>query len=55
MDKLIGHVLKSNKDAAKIKSFLGDGSYDNNNNFKYLELKKIQPANQDKKEFYHFV
>ena len=43
MPKLIEHVLKNNKDI-KIKSTLGDGSYDSNENFKYLQKKKIKPA-----------
>ena len=40
MPKLIEHVLENNKDI-KIKSALGDGSYDSNENFKYLQKKKI--------------
>ena len=43
MPKLIEHILKNNKDI-KIKSALGDGSYDSNENFKYLQKKRIQPA-----------
>jgi hypothetical protein len=44
MIKLIEHVLENNKDI-KIKSaFLGDGSYDSNKNFKYLQKNKIKPA-----------
>ena len=43
MDKLIEHILKSNKDV-KIKSVLYDGAYDNNKNFKYIEENKIQPG-----------
>jgi hypothetical protein len=44
MIKLIEHILKNNKNN-KIKSvFLGDGSYDSNENFKYLQKKKIKPA-----------
>jgi len=41
MQKLIEHILKNNKN---IKSTLGDGSYDSNENFKYLQKNKIQPA-----------
>jgi Transposase DDE domain len=43
MIKLIEHVLENNKDI-KIKSALGDGSYDSNKNFKYLQKNKIKPA-----------
>ena len=43
MPKLIEHILKNNNNI-KIKSALGDGSYDSNENFKYLQEKRIQPA-----------
>ena len=43
MPKLIEHVLENNKDI-KIKSALGDGSYDSNENFKYLQKKRIMPG-----------
>jgi hypothetical protein len=43
MPKLIEHILKNNKNN-KINSALGDGSYDSNENFKYLQKKKIKPA-----------
>ena len=46
MPRLIEHVLKrkDNKDI-KIKSVLGDdGSYDSNENFKYLQKKRIMPC-----------
>ena len=43
MTKLIEYVLKNNNNI-KIKSALGDGSYDSNENFKYLQKKKIKPA-----------
>jgi hypothetical protein len=45
MPRLIEHVLKrnDNKDI-KIKSALGDGSYDSNENFKYLQKKRIMPC-----------
>ena len=36
--------MKENNNDIKIKSALGDGSYDSNENFKYLQKKKIQPA-----------
>ena len=44
MPKLIEHVLKINNDNIKIKSTLGDGSYDSNDNFEYLQKKRIKPA-----------
>src|SRR4051794_3570866 len=44
MPKLIEHILKNNNHI-KIKSaVLGDGSYDGNGNFKYLQNKRILPA-----------
>ena len=43
MPRLIEHVLKNNEDV-KIESTLGDGAYDSNENFKYLQKKKIKPA-----------
>jgi hypothetical protein len=42
MPKLIEHVLKNNKDI-KIKSALGDGSSDSNENYKFLQNKRIRP------------
>jgi len=43
MPKLIEHILKNNKDI-KIESALGDGSYDSNENFEYLQKKRIRPG-----------
>ena len=43
MPKLIEHVFENNKNV-KIESAIGDGSYDSNENFKYLQKKKIKPA-----------
>jgi hypothetical protein len=43
MTKLIENVLENNKDI-KTKSALGDGSYDCNENFNYLQKNKIKPA-----------
>ena len=46
MPKLIEQILKrkrNNKDV-KIELALGDGSYDSNENFKYLQKKRIRPA-----------
>ena len=40
--QLIEQVLNNNHNI-KIKSFLGDGAYDSNENFKYLKDKRIQP------------
>src|SRR4051812_37586945 len=45
MPRLIEHVLKRNDNRdIKIKSALGDGSYDSNENFKYLHTKRIMPG-----------
>ena len=50
MVKLIENTLKSNNhdndndNNINIKSVLADGSYDSNENFKYLHKKKILPA-----------
>ena len=44
MPKLIEHVLKRNNKEIKIKSALGDCSYDSNKNFNYLQKKKIKPV-----------
>ena len=45
MPRLIEHVLKRNDNRdIKIKSVLGDGSYDSNENFKYLQTKRIMPG-----------
>jgi hypothetical protein len=45
MPRLIEHVLKINDNRDfKIKSALGDGSYDSNENFKYLQTKRIMPG-----------
>ena len=43
MPKLVEHILE-NKNNIKIKSALGDGSYDSNENFIYLQEKEIKPA-----------
>ena len=43
MQKLVEHILENNKNTI-IKSTLGDGSYDSNENFKYLQKNKIKPA-----------
>jgi hypothetical protein len=45
MPRLIEHILKRNgNNNIKIKSTLGDGSYDSNENFKYLQKKRIMPC-----------
>ncbi len=43
MDKLVEHILKNNNNI-NINSFIADGSYDSNKNFKYLYEKKILPG-----------
>jgi hypothetical protein len=42
MKQLIEQVLDKNHNI-KIKSFIGDGAYDSNENFKYLQKKWIRP------------
>ena len=45
LKKLINLVLDSqDKKKKKIKSVLADGAYDSNNNFRYLEKKRITPG-----------
>jgi DDE family transposase len=46
LKKLVNHVMDNSTqpNGAKIKSILADGAYDSNNNFRYLEKKKIIPA-----------
>ncbi len=51
---LVEGVLNNNRNV-KIKSFIGDGAYDNNENFKYLKEKRIRPHHQSKKELHHFI
>jgi hypothetical protein len=48
MKNLVEGVLNNNHDI-KIKSFIGDGAYDSNENFKYLQKKRIQPIIKVKK------
>ena len=43
MPRLIDHILKNNNNII-IKSALVDGSYDSNENFKYLKEKRIEPG-----------
>jgi transposase-like protein len=43
MPRLIDHILKNNNNII-IKSALVDGSYDSNENFKYLKEKRVQPG-----------
>ena len=45
MPRLIDHILKNNNNII-IKSALVDGSYDSNENFKYLEGEKNSTRNQ---------
>ena len=42
MKNLVEGVLNNNHNI-KIKSFMGDGAYDSNENFKYLNDKRIRP------------
>jgi IS5 family transposase len=42
MKNLVEGVLNNNHNI-QIKSFLGDGAYDSNENFKYLKKKRIRP------------
>ena len=48
MKNLVEGVLNNNHNI-KIKSFIGDGAYDSNENFKYLKEKRIQPIIKVKK------
>jgi hypothetical protein len=43
MKKLVENVLEVNQNDKKIKSLLGDGAYDSNNNFRFLNEKRIDP------------
>lgn len=43
MKKLVENVLKITPNKKKIKSILGDGAYDSNDNFRFLNDKKIDP------------
>ena len=43
MKKLVENVLKIKPNKKKIKSLLGDGAYDSNDNFRFLNEKKIDP------------
>ena len=43
MKKLVENVLKIKPNKKKIKSLLGDGAYDSNDNFRVLNEKKIDP------------
>jgi DDE family transposase len=43
LNRLVSSVL-DNRDKKNIKSILANGAYDSNNNFQYLENKKIKPG-----------
>jgi len=43
LNRLVSSVL-DNRDKKDIKSILADGACDSNNNFQYLENKKIKPG-----------
>ena len=47
--QMIEQVLNNNHNI-KIKSLLGDGAYDSNENFKYLQKKRIRPINKVKRD-----
>src|SRR5215210_7442835 len=44
MCRLVDGMLKQNNAAVNIKTVLEDGAYDSNENFKYLQEKKIRPG-----------
>ncbi len=44
MPKLVEYILKGSNNNIKIKSDLGDGYYDSNKNFNYLQKKNIRPG-----------
>ena len=44
MCRLVDRMLKQNNATVTIKTVLEDGAYDSNENFKYLQEKKIQPG-----------
>src|SRR6185312_14142616 len=46
--QMIEQILNNNHNI-KIKSFLGDGAYYSNENFKYLQKKRIRPINKVKR------
>jgi hypothetical protein len=50
MKQLIEQILNNNHNI-KMKSFIGDGAYDSNENFKYLMEKRIRPFIKVKKNF----
>ena len=54
MPRLIEHILKNNKDV-EIESALGDGSYDSNENFKYLQTKRIMPCIKVRKRILSYL
>ena len=47
--QMIEQILNNNHNI-KIKSFVGDGAYDGNENFKYLQKKRIRPINKVKRD-----
>ena len=50
MEQLVKQVLE-NKNSKIQSAFLGDGSYDSNENFKYLQKNKIKSAIKVRKNF----
>ena len=55
MCRLVDRIFKQNNTAVNIKTVLEDGAYDSNENFKYLQEKKIPAGNQGKEELHHFI
>jgi hypothetical protein len=51
---MVEYIFKRSKNNIKIKSALGDGSYNSNNNFEFLQ-EKDSTGHQSKKEFHHIV
>ncbi len=44
MPKLVEYILKGSNNNIKIVSDLGDGYYNSNKNFNYLQKKRIHPG-----------
>ena len=56
MRKLVKHVLNNHdEEKVRIKSVLSDGAYDSNENFRFLNDKRIKPAIKVRKKFNHFI
>ena len=55
MKKLVENVLKIKPNKKKIKSLLGDGAYDSNDNFGFKWEKEDWSYYQGKKKFCYFI